>query len=156
MLFTVVACKSTLTSYYKQLIELLPTSQLCFSCILFVCPFAVYIFISHWKALLITLFLTFTWQDISAEEAHQLHSLLSILVQRSSEIFQNTQEADSESAENTWVRVPACMNAQSQLVRKSLKTFKSTLTFHRKHIITAKHYVCLSGHLHRCTTLDSI
>jgi len=41
-------------------------------------------------------------EDISAEEAHQLHSLLSILVQRSSEIFQNTQEADSESAENTW------------------------------------------------------
>ncbi|KAJ7380440.1 Centromere/kinetochore protein zw10 [Desmophyllum pertusum] len=41
-------------------------------------------------------------EDISAEEANQLHSLLSILVQRGSEIFQNTQEEDSESAENTW------------------------------------------------------
>ncbi|XP_020600690.1 centromere/kinetochore protein zw10 homolog [Orbicella faveolata] len=41
-------------------------------------------------------------EDISAEEAHQLHSLLSILVQRGSEIFQSTQEADSDSAENTW------------------------------------------------------
>lgn len=48
-----------------------------------------------------------TWEvlqleDISSEEAHQLHSLLSILVQRGSEIFQNTQEIDSGSAENAW------------------------------------------------------
>ncbi|RMX44226.1 hypothetical protein pdam_00005277 [Pocillopora damicornis] len=41
-------------------------------------------------------------EDISAEEAHQLHSLLSILVERGSEIFQNVQEANSESAENSW------------------------------------------------------
>ncbi|CAH3198135.1 unnamed protein product, partial [Porites evermanni] len=45
-----------------------------------------------------------TWEilqleDISSEEAHQLHTLLSILEQRGSEIFQNK---DTDSTENTW------------------------------------------------------
>ena len=47
----------------------------------------------------------FFLQDISAEEAHQLHSLLSILVERGSEIFQNVQDTNSESAENSWVKI---------------------------------------------------
>lgn len=41
-------------------------------------------------------------EDISTEEAHQLHSLLSILVERGSEIFQNTEEVASEAVENSW------------------------------------------------------
>ncbi|PFX30588.1 Centromere/kinetochore protein zw10-like [Stylophora pistillata] len=41
-------------------------------------------------------------EDISTEEAHQLHSLLSILVERGSEIFQNTEEEASEAVENSW------------------------------------------------------
>ncbi|XP_073230670.1 centromere/kinetochore protein zw10 homolog [Porites lutea] len=45
-----------------------------------------------------------TWEilqleDISSEEAHQLHTLLSILEQRGSEIFQNK---DTDSTENAW------------------------------------------------------
>jgi len=41
-------------------------------------------------------------EDIATEEAHQLYSLLSILVERGSEIFHNTQETDSASGEKNW------------------------------------------------------
>lgn len=41
-------------------------------------------------------------EDISADEADHLPSLLSILVQRGSEIFQTTPETDSSSDDNVW------------------------------------------------------